>query len=454
MKKEFSGFGKIFSFTFLHHVKSKGYIASTLIVAMLCLLIPAGVLAGRELMGEGEAEPGQGMKQESEYEAGEEINLEKEFENLQFLYVVDRSQDGIDELAGFGDYLSKETGIDLQVIDFGNDMEKAAELSSGKRDVMVLTADQVGKDFELNLLVPEGGISETAAESLVPFLDQYMESVKSRINGSSEEDGNVTDGIDDMKKVVAMILTFLNIMVLYFFVLIYGQSVAGSVVMEKNSKLMEVFLTAVKPSAMIMGKLLAISLSGMLQLISWVLALLIGFGAGGGLAQLINPDAGNPLAEILDLAAALTDGMFSAGRLIAALVMALLGVILYCSLAAIGGSLAGKQEDLSSTNVMFTLILIISFFAALYGGGIEGFGADGGLLKTLLDWIPFTAVMVTPSKILLGLIPLGYGLGSIALTAAVTIVLVAAAGRLYKVMALYRGQVPSPKDILKLIRAK
>ena len=454
MKKEFSGFGKIFSFTFLHHVKSKGYIASTLIVAMLCRLIPAGVLAGRELMGEGEAEPGQGMKQESEYEAGEEINLEKEFENLKFLYVVDRSQDGIDELAGFGDYLSKETGIDLQVIDFGNDMEKAAELSSGKRDVMVLTADQVGKDFELNLLVPEGGISETAAESLVPFLDQYMESVKSRINGPSEEDGNVTDGIDDMKKVVAMILTFLNIMVLYFFVLIYGQSVAGSVVMEKNSKLMEVFLTAVKPSAMIMGKLLAISLSGMLQLISWVLALLIGFGAGGGLAQLINPDAGNPLAEILDLAAALTDGMFSAGRLIAALVMALLGVILYCSLAAIGGSLAGKQEDLSSTNVMFTLILIISFFAALYGGGIEGFGADGGLLKTLLDWIPFTAVMVTPSKILLGLIPLGYGLGSIALTAAVTIVLVAAAGRLYKAMSLYKGQVPSPKDILKLIRAK
>ena len=454
MKTEFSGFGKIFSFTFLHHVKSKGYIASTLIVAMLCLLIPAGVLAGRELMGEGEAEPGQGMKQESEYEAGEEINLEKEFENLQFLYVVDRSQDGIGELAGFGDYLRQETGLDLQVIDFGNDMEKAAELSSGKRDVMVLTADQVGKDFELNLLVPEGGISETAAESLVPFLDQYMESLKSRINGSSEEDGNVTDGIDDMKKVVAMILTFLNIMVLYFFVLIYGQSVAGSVVMEKNSKLMEVFLTAVKPSAMIMGKLLAISLSGMLQLISWVLALLIGFGAGGGLAQLINPDAGNPLAEILDLAAALTDGMFSAGRLIAALVMALLGVILYCSLAAIGGSLAGKQEDLSSTNVMFTLILIISFFAALYGGGIEGFGADGGLLKTLLDWIPFTAVMVTPSKILLGLIPLGYGLGSIALTAAVTIVLVAAAGRLYKAMSLYKGQVPSPKDILKLIRAK
>ena len=482
MKKEFRGFGKIFSFTFLHHVKSKGYIASTLIIAMLCLLIPVGVLAGRELIRGGEPEPEQGMAQEMEsameqgtestmeLETGDETDLERELEKLQYLYVVDRSQDGIGELAGFGDYLRQETGLDLQVIDFGNDMEKAAELSSGKRDVMVLTADQAGKDFEINLLVPEGGISEMAAQSLVPLLDEYMEGAKSRINGTSGEEGNVTDSeeadsgaadaegeesdLNGIKEVVAMLLTFLNIMVLYFFVLIYGQSVAGSVVMEKNSKLMEVFLTAVKPSAMIMGKLLAISLSGMLQLASWVLALIIGFGTGGGLAQLINPDAGNPLAEVLEMVSAITDGMFSAGTLIAALVMAMLGVLLYCSLAAIGGALAGKQEDLSSTNVVFTLVLIISFFAALYGGGIEGFGADTGWLKTMLDWIPFTAVMVTPSKLLLGLIPLGYGLGSMALTAVVTLLLVAAAGRLYKAMALYRGKVPSFKDVIRLLRAR
>lgn len=469
MKNEFRGFGKIFSFTFLHHVKSKGYIASTLIIAMLCLLIPIGVMAGRELIGGGEPEPepginpGMGTTIETtmEYEAGEEINLEKEFEKLQYLYVVDRSQDGLDELAGFGDYLRQERGLDLQVIDLGSDMEKAAELSSGQKDVMILTADQVGKDFELNLLVPEEGVSEMAAQSLVPLLDEYIEGEKARINDvaeaeavdndAAEAEGEESD-MDELKEIVAMILTFLNIMVLYFFVLIYGQGVAGSVVMEKNSKLMEVFLTAVKPSAMVMGKLLAISLSGMVQLVSWVISILAGLALGGSLAQAINPDAGDPLGELLSLISSLTDGMFSAATLIAALVMALLGVLLYCSLAAIGGSLASKQEDLSSTNVVFTLILIMSFFAVLYGGGIEGFGADTGWLKTLLDWIPFTAVMVTPSKILLGLIPLGYGLGSIALTAAVTILLVAAAGRLYKAMALYRGQVPAPRDIIKMMR--
>ena len=480
MKKEFRGFGKIFSFTFLHHVKSKGYIASTLIIAMLCLLIPVGVLAGRELIRGGEPEPEQGMEQEMEsameqgtestmeLKTGDETDLERELEKLQYLYVVDRSQDGISELAGFGDYLRQETGLDLQVIDFGNDMEKAAELSSGKRDVMVLTADQVGKDFEINLLVPEGGVSEMAAESLIPLLDQYMEGAKARINGASGEGDNAADGgaagsgaaeaseegDDGLRELVAMAFTFLNIMVLYFFVLIYGSGVSSSVVTEKSSKLMETFLTSVKPSAMVMGKLLAISLSGMLQLVSWVLSLLLGFAAGGGLAQSLNPEAVNPLTEVLELAAYITDGMFSAGTLIAALVMALLGVLLYCSLAAIGGALAGKQEDLSSTNIVFTMILIISFFAALYGGGIEGFGADTGWLKTMLDWIPFTAVMVTPSKLLLGLIPLGYGLGSMALTAVVTLLLVAAAGRLYKAMALYRGKVPSFKDVIRLLRAR
>ena len=480
MKKEFRGFGKIFSFTFLHHVKSKGYIASTLIIAMLCLLIPVGVLAGRELIRGGEPEPEQGMAQEMEsameqgtestmeLETGDETDLERELEKLQYLYVVDRSQDGIGELAGFGDYLRQETGLDLQVIDFGNDMEKAAELSSGKRDVMVLTADQVGKDFEINLLVPEGGVSEMAAESLIPLLDQYMEGAKARINGASGEGDNAADGgaagsgaaeaseegDDGLRELVGMVFTFLNIMVLYFFVLIYGSGVSSSVVTEKSSKLMETFLTSVKPSAMVMGKLLAISLSGMLQLVSWVLSLLLGFAAGGGMAQSLNPEAVNPLTEVLELAAYITDGMFSAGTLIAALVMALLGVLLYCSLAAIGGALAGKQEDLSSTSVAFTMVLIISFFASMYGGGIEGFGADTGWLKTMLDWIPFTAVMVTPSKLLLGLIPLGYGLGSMALTAVVTLLLVAAAGRLYKAMALYRGKVPSFKDVIRLLRAR
>lgn len=459
MKKEFSGFGKIFSFTFLHHIKSKGYIASTLIVAMLCLMIPIGILAGRELMMSGHPENEPDVRQpieetEKEEKTGDYAEEENELDNLKSLFIVDRSEDGLGELYGFAEYLKAYAGLDIDTKYFGNDMDKAAREASGRNDVIVLTADKIGKDYELNLLVPEGGLSRSTAELLIPLLDEYAQSARERLNPSEtgEDGASAETETDGVKELVSMVITFVNIMVLYFFVLIYGSSVASSVVMEKNSKLMEVFLTAVKPAAMIMGKLLAISLSGMLQLISWVLALVLGFVIGGEAAQVVNPDAGNPAAEVLRLAATVTDGMFSAGTLIAAVVMALFGVILYCSLAAIGGSLAGKQEDLSSTNMVFTMILIISFFAAIYGGGIEGMGSDVGWLKAILDWIPFTAVMVTPSKILLGLIPLKYGIGSMVITVAVTILLVAAAGKLYRAMALHRGQKPSIRDAVKMIR--
>ena len=463
MKKEFRGFGKIFSFTFLHHIKTKGYIASTLIVAMLCLMIPIGVLAGRELIRDGEPENEAGMQKSMEVtgeeaekgeKTGDYAEEENELDNLKYLFIVDRSEDGLEELYGFAEYLKAYAGLDIDTKYFGNDMDKAAKEASGRNDVIVLTADKIGKDYELNLLVPEGGLSRSAAELLIPLLDEYAQSARERLNPSEtgEDGASAETETDGVKELVSMVITFVNIMVLYFFVLIYGSSVASCVVMEKNSKLMEVFLTAVKPAAMIMGKLLAISLSGMLQLISWVLALVLGFVIGGEAAQVVNPDAGNPAAEVLRLAATVTDGMFSAGTLIAAVVMALFGVILYCSLAAIGGSLAGKQEDLSSTNMVFTMILIISFFAAIYGGGIEGMGSDVGWLKAILDWIPFTAVMVTPSKILLGLIPLKYGIGSMVITVAAAILLVAAAGKLYRAMALYRGQKPSIRDAVKMIR--
>ena len=64
--------------------------------------------------------------------------------------------------------------------------------------------------------------------------------------------------------------------------------------------------------------------------------------------------------------------------------------------------MASKAEDLSSANLIFTLVLIASFLASLYGN--EAFGGSG---SELLDWIPFTSVMVAPAKILVGGFPRG-----------------------------------------------
>ncbi len=130
------------------------------------------------------------------------------------------------------------------------------------------------------------------------------------------------------------------------------------------------------------------------------------------------------------------------------LLMLAAGMFLYCSLAAVGGALAGKPEDLSSTNAIFTLVLVASFFACLLAGGLNGL--DGG--SPWLDWIPFTAVMVTPARILLGSVSLVRGAASLALAVLTTLLITMAAGRIYRMLVLHKGDVPGWKTILKMIK--
>ena len=46
--------GKIFSFTFVQHVKQKGYRNATVIIALLCLLLPAVIMPAIEYFDEDE----------------------------------------------------------------------------------------------------------------------------------------------------------------------------------------------------------------------------------------------------------------------------------------------------------------------------------------------------------------------------------------------------------------
>ena len=111
--------------------------------------------------------------------------------------------------------------------------------------------------------------------------------------------------------------------------------------------------------------------------------------------------------------------------------------------------MAGKQEDLSSTNLLFTLALIGSFLAALYSGGLGVMSPS----SMWLNWVPFTAVMIVPGRILLGQIPLWQAYGSLAVVLASFVLICLLAGKIYKNMALYKGQVPGFSTILKMIKS-
>lgn len=467
MKKNnrFKGFSKVFSFTFRQHFKSKGYLASLIIVSLLCLLIPAGVMIGSELKSEGKTEApdadfGNGVVKT---ESVADMTM------LKNLYLVDLSDEKVANFDGLAEAVKESFGIDVNVEDFGADFEKAAKKSKNSTDTLLVVTEQIGQEYTMNIVAPEGSdsgelVTILDAGMVLENLIMYYADTNAIANGGeaiydtslnlmdeniSQEEAETLaeeESKAETNIIVNMIVTYLNIMLLYFFVIIYGQGVANSIVMEKSSKLMESILVAVNPAAIIMGKLFAIALTGLLQLLSWIGSLIGGFAIGITAVKAINPDTTMEIVEVLRIVRELTEGIFTPLNIFLAMVFIVIGMILYCAIAAIGGSMASKAEDLSSANVIFTLILLVSFFAALLGGALEGESSP------ILDWIPFVSVMVMPAKIMLGLSPLWKTLATTAIMLVLTVVAAAIGGKLYKSLVFYRGDVPGIKKIVKVLK--
>lgn len=445
MKKQFTGFSKIFSFTFTQHVKSKGYKNTTLTIAILCLLLPALVMFGIEYLGDKD----KGVTEQGGAAAEENIAEEEAFaamDELDRIMVVDLSEDKELDTSMLAIAIKEIAGTDTQIIDMGEDFDTARRAAIASSDALIMVIEQDGSSYNTSIVIPDdSSISGEAADELGIILDQYTQILSGQYEQPEAEQEDPMEGIED---IVAMAVGYLNIMILYFFVLAYGQGVANSVVMEKSSKLIESFLVSVKPAAMVLGKLLAITATGIIQLFSWILSLVISFAAGTAIVKSMNPDTDMLIIKGFEMLKTLLDGMLSPANCIMAILMVIAGLLLYCALAGIGGALASKTEDLSSANVLFTLILVVSFFGALAGGGLD----PTAEASPLLDWIPFTSVMVTPGRILMGMLPLWKTVACFAVTLITSLLATALAGKVYKAMVLYKGDVPKPKDIITMLR--
>lgn len=442
---------KIFSFTFLQHVRTKLYRNLTIGGMLLLFLLPAVIMPLAEQFG--------GKK---DYVS-----------QVQKVYVIDT------DTAHPADYelLNAVGTVPFDKLEYSSadSVEEAQELAADETHTVFLTVERENGQYQLTVLLPEK--TELKKQDAVEFeaflLESFrmilaeksglspeqMEKAAAALAVSEEESaGEETDEEEDsfasMREILAQVLPYLNIMLLYFMVLAYGQGTANSAIMEKTSKLMDTFLVSVKPGNMLLGKVFAMALCGIVQLGCWIAALMAGFAVGTYLTRQINPDTDMALIQLFDGFGQIS-GMFTVQGAVLACVMLAAGFLLYCSLAAIGGALAGKPEDLSSTNILFVLVLICSFLATLYGGGV---GAEVpwevSSAVSWQAWVPFTAILVMPMRMLLGMASLSQSLISIGLVAAATVLLTLFAGKLYKMMSLYKGNPPGVKKILEMMKSR
>ncbi len=202
------------------------------------------------------------------------------------------------------------------------------------------------------------------------------------------------------------------LVLLYFLLITYGSIVLTSVVEEKASRVVELLLVTVGPRRILAGKLLGIGVLGIGQIVAVGVAALIGREATGkgGI-----PPAG---AQIFALS----------------LLWFLLGYALFSAGYALLGSLVSRQEDTSSAQGPMIAVLVISYVAA-----ISTLQSPDATLAKICTFIPFTAPLVVPARVVLGHVSaLAFAL-SLAITIAAIAALVAAAAGLYERTILRTG---------------
>lgn len=313
-------------------------------------------------------------------------------------------------------------------------------------------ADQIEKVIE----------SERLKTYNIENIDEILEKVKASVHLTTfrtdkDEESAATSAI--ASSLVGMILGFL----LYFILAIYGSMVMQSVIEEKNSRILEVMVSTVKPFEMLMGKILGIALVAAVQVLVWgVLIVLFSsvilpavmpenivasaqqVQAGVDVATLATQQNLSP--EMLTAMASLLD----TGHLVMIIGTVLLylvgGFLLYASLYAAVGASVDQAQDAQQLTTVITLPIIAAFIVTMMV-----MKDPNSPIVFWCSMIPFTSPIVMVARIPSG-IPAWEIATSLVLLYVTFTICVWGAAKIYKIGIFMHGAKPTFKDLWRWLR--
>jgi len=215
---------------------------------------------------------------------------------------------------------------------------------------------------------------------------------------------------------------------IYMSIFIYGAYIMRGVLEEKNNRIVEVIVSSVRPTTLMLGKILGIGLVGLTQYAVWA-CLALGVTLPGAAAVMGMKD-GIPHIPV--------------GTIGAFVLFFLLGYFLYSSLyAALSAPFNTEQEAQQFVMIPGMMLILTTttwFFA---------FNQPNGTLATALSFFPFTAPLMMFMRISVQTPPLW----QIGLSVAILLVTIWAvawfAGRVYRVGILMYGKKPTLPEIFR-----
>lgn len=437
-ESKLSGFKPVFSFTLRLQMKSVKYILITVIMGLL-------LFGGTMLLVTKLAKP---EDEEKKFSATE-------------IYVYDETGLGIPDYSAYAESFEDDLLKFVQFTETKDPKTLAEEHQDDPTSFLLIMQTEEDDEYLLNIVANANGEddAEYLEECIPMYFKNHVYSVSGlepeklmvalmKVNGESIKIGEKEE--NEMKEIVTIVVVFLNMFAIYFLVLFYGPQISADVSLEKTSKLAEQLMVSVHPYGLVLGKVAAYIVSSIVQFLFWILSIIGGVAAGNAFLSVKYGDA-NKLGSLLDVLGEMFGDMaFSPAAIVLAVLVMLMGLVFYLSIAGFAGSMVTKPEEAPNVQPLFVFPLIIAF-CVLISPIISG----EGHISVVYHLVPFTSAMSAGAGILMGDVSLGVGALSLALLAGGFLLIMYAAARVYKALMFYSGNWKNPfKLIGSLIKKK
>ena len=471
------GWQKVFAFTFKQYVKTKSFIISTIIMAILVAAMFALVnilpvaLSSKD-SGEGGSSSEEGI-----------FNFEK-------VYIVDEtgivSDENIAELVA--------NGIKAERSDkSADDTVAIVAKTGGVQAAVVFSADKnangdIVSYTERTFYSPNGSkMASSLSSTMTNFfrmcnvkrlgidLDAYAQAeitINTRTVEAGQEELNVFAGM--LHYVIPIVVS----LVLFMLIFVYGNTIAQSIAIEKTSRVMELLLTSVRPLAVVIGKVLAM---GLVSLAQFVLIVVVGagsmaisapFGIMGQIAPLLSNSellAGgmaNAAAAGVDISqfsiAQAVGGIlekFTTVNIILIVLTFIIGFLFFALLAALVGASVSRMEDLQAAMQPYSLVGVVGFFLAYYpiifnAESLADGSAGTNSVQVFSYYFPISSPFSLPSAVILGQLDTMQSVIAVAILAVFTVLVALLVSKVYEAIILHNGNRLKVGDILKMAKNK
>ncbi len=266
---------------------------------------------------------------------------------------------------------------------------------------------------------------------------------------------------------IASAIGYVTGFLIYLFLFVYGGQVMQGVIEEKNSKIVEVIVSTVKPFHFMLGKVVGVASVGLLQIIIWIAIMGSIYGIAGSYLGLNKAreaqveQVSQSIGGDVDIEKSLADNPkikkayeqisnIPVFTIVVSFVIYFIGgYLLYGALFAAVGSAVDTPADAQQFMLPIMLPIIIGFF----GMSTFVFDDPSGSISFWLSMIPFTSPIVMMGRIGFG-VPLWELLLSIVLLIGGFIFTIWLAGRIYRVGILMHGTKVNYKVLAKWFMMK